>query len=101
MIPGPKSYYRTDEVPDVWFEPGEVWEIRGADLTLSPVSGSHPGLPLENWGAGVLGAACGGAGGGLSALLGWEGEGFPAVAAALLPGQVCSAVLYPCLLPRS
>ncbi len=25
------------EQPDVWFEAREVWEIRGADLTLSPV----------------------------------------------------------------
>lgn len=24
-------------VPDVWFAPSEVWEIRGADITLSPV----------------------------------------------------------------
>lgn len=36
-IPGPKPYYITDESPDVWFEPTEVWEIRGADLTISPV----------------------------------------------------------------
>ncbi|DBB01067.1 hypothetical protein WJX77_004280 [Trebouxia sp. C0004] len=36
-IPAKKSYYRTDESPDVWFEPSEVWEIRGADLTISPV----------------------------------------------------------------
>ena len=36
-IPAKKSYYRTDESPDVWFEPTEVWEIRGADLTVSPV----------------------------------------------------------------
>ena len=36
-IPAKKSYYRTDESPDVWFEPTEVWEIRGADLTISPV----------------------------------------------------------------
>ena len=37
VIPGPKPYYETDEAPSVWFEPREVWEIRGADLTLSPV----------------------------------------------------------------
>ncbi|GAB4816048.1 hypothetical protein N2152v2_003094 [Parachlorella kessleri] len=37
ILPGPKPYYRTNEVPDVWFEPLEVWEIRGADLTISPV----------------------------------------------------------------
>ena len=36
-LPGKKTYYRTDESPDVWFEPTEVWEIRGADLTVSPV----------------------------------------------------------------
>lgn len=36
-FPGKKAYYRTDESPDVWFEPTEVWEIRGADLTVSPV----------------------------------------------------------------
>lgn len=36
-LPGPKPYYVTGESPQLWFEPGEVWEIRGADLTLSPV----------------------------------------------------------------
>lgn len=36
-IPAKKAYYRTEERPDVWFEPTEVWEIRGADLTISPV----------------------------------------------------------------
>lgn len=36
-LPGPKPYYVTGESPQVWFEPREVWEIRGADLTLSPV----------------------------------------------------------------
>lgn len=37
QLPGPKPYYVTGESPDFWFEPGEVWEIRGADLTISPV----------------------------------------------------------------
>jgi len=27
----------TDETPPFWFTPSEVWEIRGADLTFSPV----------------------------------------------------------------
>ncbi|XP_071690387.1 DNA ligase 1-like [Rutidosis leptorrhynchoides] len=39
VIPQPKSYYRyadsTD--PDVWFEATEVWEVKAADLTISPV----------------------------------------------------------------
>jgi DNA ligase-1 len=37
VIPNKKSYYTTQEQPDVWFDAKEVWEIRGADLTLSPV----------------------------------------------------------------
>jgi ATP-dependent DNA ligase len=36
-IPGPKPYYSTNERCTVWFEPTEVWELRGADLTLSNV----------------------------------------------------------------
>lgn len=36
-LSGPKPYYVTGESPQLWFEPSEVWEIRGADLTLSPV----------------------------------------------------------------
>ncbi|XP_012701845.1 DNA ligase 6 isoform X2 [Setaria italica] len=30
-------YYKTDEQPEVWFTAEQVWEVRGADLTLSPV----------------------------------------------------------------
>ncbi|ORX36503.1 ATP-dependent DNA ligase [Kockovaella imperatae] len=40
--------------PDVWFSPDEVWEIRGADITLSPVYpaaasllGSERGLSIR------------------------------------------------------
>ena len=35
---GPKpEAYDTPLIPDIWFHPLEVWEIRGADITLSPV----------------------------------------------------------------
>ncbi|KAK9865080.1 hypothetical protein WJX84_011403 [Apatococcus fuscideae] len=37
QLPERKPYYVTAESPSVWFEPTEVWEIRGADLTISPV----------------------------------------------------------------
>lgn len=40
-IARPKSYYDHDTAPatqpDVWFEPTMVWEVRTADLSLSPV----------------------------------------------------------------
>lgn len=29
--------YITDHRPDVWFQPCEVWEIKGADITVSPI----------------------------------------------------------------
>ncbi|XP_020099451.1 DNA ligase 6 [Ananas comosus] len=37
-------YYQTDEVPDFWFASELVWEIRGADLTVSPVHHAAVGL---------------------------------------------------------
>uniref|UniRef100_A0A803M488 ATP-dependent DNA ligase family profile domain-containing protein n=1 Tax=Chenopodium quinoa TaxID=63459 RepID=A0A803M488_CHEQI len=37
-------YYRTDEVPDMWFSAEMVWEIRGADLTVSPVHKAAVGI---------------------------------------------------------
>ncbi|XP_067628430.1 DNA ligase 1 isoform X2 [Eurosta solidaginis] len=39
IIPAPKSYYRFDNAlaPDTWFEAIQVWEVKCADLSLSPV----------------------------------------------------------------
>ncbi|XP_055805079.1 DNA ligase 6-like isoform X1 [Solanum dulcamara] len=37
-------YYRTAEVPDMWFSPEVVWVIRGADFTVSPVHHAAIGL---------------------------------------------------------
>ncbi|KAI9085587.1 hypothetical protein K1719_032430 [Acacia pycnantha] len=37
-------YYRTAEVPDKWFCPLLVWEIRGAEFTVSPVHEAAIGL---------------------------------------------------------
>ncbi|XP_031395573.1 DNA ligase 6 isoform X1 [Punica granatum] len=37
-------YYKTGEVPDVWFSSEVVWEIRGADFTVSPVHQAAIGL---------------------------------------------------------
>lgn len=37
-------YYQTGEEPDMWFSPEVVWEIRGADFTVSPVHHAAVGL---------------------------------------------------------
>lgn len=39
-----RRIYETGEEPPIWLRPCEVWEIRGADLTLSPVHASAAGL---------------------------------------------------------
>ncbi|KAG1658390.1 hypothetical protein FOA52_010069 [Chlamydomonas sp. UWO 241] len=52
-IPGPKPYYSTGEACSVWFEPTEVWEVRGADLTLSPVHTAAAGRLHPERGVGL------------------------------------------------
>lgn len=37
-------YYKTAEVPDLWFASELVWQIRGADFTVSPVHQAAIGL---------------------------------------------------------
>ncbi|CAE6421544.1 unnamed protein product [Rhizoctonia solani] len=37
-------------VPPVWFKPSEVWEIKGADITLSPISQASKGLVARDRG---------------------------------------------------
>lgn len=46
VIPAPKPYYRYGEtlVPDVWFEAKVVWEVKCADLSISPVHKAALGL---------------------------------------------------------
>ncbi|PSC70071.1 DNA ligase [Micractinium conductrix] len=50
VIEGPRQYYRTGEQPSVWFDAQEVWEIRGADLTISPLHKAAVGRVQEDRG---------------------------------------------------
>ncbi|KAJ8423224.1 hypothetical protein Cgig2_027650 [Carnegiea gigantea] len=47
LIPKPKPNYRyltSQDTPDEWFEPSEVWEIIAAGLTISPVYYAGTGI---------------------------------------------------------
>ncbi|KAG5247360.1 DNA ligase [Salix suchowensis] len=46
-------YYRTVEAPDMWFSPEVVWEIRGADFTISPVHQAAVGLVHQSRGISI------------------------------------------------
>jgi DNA ligase 1 len=47
-LEGPKSYYSVSDsknlAPDVWFEPCQVWEVKCADLSISPQHKAAHGL---------------------------------------------------------
>ncbi len=52
VIPKPTSSYQypSNDVPDVFFEPKQVWEVLAADLSISPVHKAAIGLVDESKG---------------------------------------------------
>lgn len=55
MVPVPESNYNVSDKlkPDVWFEPCQVWEIKCADLSISPVHTSAMGMKADGKGIGL------------------------------------------------
>ncbi|EPQ27854.1 uncharacterized protein PFL1_04598 [Pseudozyma flocculosa PF-1] len=51
--PGGYEYDTGSLVPDVWWRPSEVWELRGADITLSPNYTAALGLVSEERGLSI------------------------------------------------
>lgn len=54
-IPKPESSYNVDAklTPDVWLEAVQVWEIKAADLSISPVHTSAFGMKADGKGIGL------------------------------------------------
>ena len=44
LLDGPAGGVETGETASYWFRPSEVWEVRGADITVSPVHMAASGL---------------------------------------------------------
>lgn len=46
MLPSPRPYVRVDGAvaPDHWLDPSAVWEVKCADLSLSPIYPAARGL---------------------------------------------------------
>jgi len=55
IIKGPESNYNVHDSlkPDVWLEPCQVWEIKAADLSISPVHTSAFGVKADGKGIGL------------------------------------------------
>merc|ERR1712087_57651 len=53
--PQPNSAYNVTKsvMPDVWLEPCQVWEIKAADLSISPVHTSAIGIKADSKGIGL------------------------------------------------
>ncbi|KAK2822768.1 hypothetical protein Q5P01_022833 [Channa striata] len=46
ILPKPRAYYRVDQAaePDVWLDAVQVWEVKCADLSLSPIYKAAMGM---------------------------------------------------------